>query len=64
MCNTAYIGCNKCGNGSCGGGGCSYCHDDFEAFVKHESKKYKKHQFKASEIHDAEEKLLKEIFGD
>lgn len=32
LCDCASFKCPKCGNGSCSGGGCDYCHKDYEEF--------------------------------
>lgn len=33
-CHVPYIVCPKCHNSTCNGGGCDFCHDIFDEFLK------------------------------
>lgn len=62
-CETAVISCDKCENGSCNGGGCEACSEDFDEFNKI-SNTILKCDLPLEDRNTPEDQLLIEMFGE
>lgn len=63
LCETAIIHCDKCGVGSCSGGSCEYCSEDFDEFHKI-SNTILKCDLPIEDRNTPEDQLLIELFGE
>ena len=63
LCETAIICCDECEVGSCSGGGCSKCSEDFNEFNKI-SNLILKCDLPLEDRNTPEDQLLIEIFGE
>jgi hypothetical protein len=63
LCETAIIHCDECGVGSCSGGGCPKCSDDFDEFHKI-SNLILKSDLPLENRNTPEDQLLVEMFGE
>ena len=66
LCQCVAISCDACGIGSCTGGSCQKCHEDFTWFIKNGDTEFaaKIDELKAETAkRKTDNKLLEQIFG-